>query len=350
MNGKQNQSVESNSTAIQASGDVHIVSGMSAEQMIQIISTISNHVERLTSEARTIVDERLERFQEKLLRQFSPGSGGRMEAFSDPDFQASVYEAQKSFARSGDEELGKVLADLIRERSKQHDRTRRTLVLNDAIAKAGSLTTQDFNALALIFVLHSVFGPHIGNINSIGQHYKALLDDIVTDLPQQELAYRYLAAHNCVTIGMFAGDDVFARIESSYPHILTKGVTEEELKECMPDIYHPQISSVSIQSPFDPDLIVLRDSSKANFERIGGLIGAPEFFDQYVAKAKNRRITQDEFLAAIDDGRRTIEAAIEAWDGKIPSTTTLTSLGIVLAHARLSEGQSFNADLGIWIE
>ncbi|SDZ62799.1 hypothetical protein SAMN05444004_1443 [Jannaschia faecimaris] len=99
------------------------------------------------------MEERLEKFRNNLIKGFSENGTGKIEAFSDPDFQGALLDAQKAVARSGDESLENVLVELVRKRSTCEKRDRLCLTLNDAISKVGSIPEPDLNALSLILSL-----------------------------------------------------------------------------------------------------------------------------------------------------------------------------------------------------
>ena len=150
MTDSQKQSAGEGSTAIQAARDVTINNGVSIAQMSEIITALSAHVERLSATAKELIEDRLSQFRTEIVTRFANDTSTKIEAFSDPDFQASILDAQRAFARSGDSNLQSVLTDLIAQRSKQPARNRITLTLNDAITKAGSIPKADLNALSLM--------------------------------------------------------------------------------------------------------------------------------------------------------------------------------------------------------
>ena len=96
-----------------------------------------------------------------------------MAAFSEPDVQYAVYEAQKSYARFGTKEMLAMLSSLIANRV-EYNNTNICLkvAIDKAIEISGLLTRKHLDYLALLFAISQV---RFGGINDIKQLNDRLL-------------------------------------------------------------------------------------------------------------------------------------------------------------------------------
>jgi hypothetical protein len=107
---KQDQRVGERAEAYQAGRDVVIHSGMSSEQMTEIMVGLGKQLAFYQAEAKQTVEERLASFREEILRAITQPGRGNPEAFRNPDFQYLLSEAQTAYARSGDNAVRDTLA------------------------------------------------------------------------------------------------------------------------------------------------------------------------------------------------------------------------------------------------
>lgn len=198
MAGNQKQSATDGSTAVQAARDVNINNGLTSAQMVEILAALSSHVETLGNVAKQEIEERLKAFEASVLERFATDETTRSDAFREPDFLAATLDAQKAYARSGDDGLRNVLTDLIAQRSKIEERSRLSLTLNDAIAKVGSIPEPDLNALSLMFLFQNVLNNGISNLQGLAQFLSETAVPLLSNISTSESAVNYLAAHGCL--------------------------------------------------------------------------------------------------------------------------------------------------------
>jgi hypothetical protein len=138
---RQDQNVRDGSIAVQSGENTNIFQGPSPTQIKEIVqATAEALLPSFTQVARQIADDRMKDFETVLLARANDPSVMRSEAFKDPDFQYLLGRAQHAYARSGDHQLRDTLIDLIARRSREEDRTRLSLTLNEAVEKAAVLT------------------------------------------------------------------------------------------------------------------------------------------------------------------------------------------------------------------
>jgi hypothetical protein len=113
---------------------------------------------------------------------------------ADPDIQSVMFEAQKEYARSGEEDLAKVLVDLLTDRTTETERSLRTLVLNEAISSVPKLTEQQRRAIGLVFLVR--YSRWTGNTPTPEDCFREfMVKDVLAlggDLPTSALNYQHI--------------------------------------------------------------------------------------------------------------------------------------------------------------
>ena len=106
-----------------------------------------------------------------LLERFTPSGDGDPNAFEDPDFQFLVGSAQRASGRCGDEQVIDNLVGLISERSREKNRGRLALALNEAVEIAPTLTPNEFAALSLAFLLKHTRNATLVTLDKFSEYF-----------------------------------------------------------------------------------------------------------------------------------------------------------------------------------
>lgn len=352
MANKQHQSAADGAVAVQAGGNVTVNQGISPEQMIQIMDAVAKQIQMFSVEAKSLVDERLTNFKESILQEFAEKADARSEAFSDPDFQHSLFSAQTAYARTGDDDLHSVLLDLVVQRSKQEKRDRLALTLNDAIDRASSLTDEDFSILAMAFWSKQVLKVGPINVAAVASVIKDSIDLFLEKIPEENLAYTYLESHGCLRLGEFLQQPSFiSNIKTRYPNVFTKGLHKEEIEALIPK----KILDANLQfmspSEFDQDRFVFTLGDKVILESLTKIIGLEDdFIDNYIEKVKKNAASDEEATNKLRQYYKRIDLVAQKYDKTPIRNCQLTTVGIALAHAHLTKTANFQGDLSIWIK
>lgn len=354
MTSKQAQSASEGSTAIQAAGDVNYSAGISPSQMVEIIDSVQRLVQVYTEQSKDIIEQRLQTFRQGIIEEFSTNGNGKPEAFCDPDFQGALLDAQKSIARSGDEALGEVLIDLVSQKSRCEKRDRLSLTLNDAISKAASLTSEDFDLLALIFIFKNLQLGAVPDVESLIR--RLMIFGSFQDAAEGELALGYLESHGCVRTtagGVITFSGGYEILQQRYPGSLTRGVSEGQMLTVFPEsspLWSPD-SDLLKPSPIDDNLLIIVPGDSEMIDTIFERSGFAERPGAgYINLAKQSMMEIEEFYSLADPIYPEIRSTISKYDNSGARDATLTSLGIALAHAHLSRTEDFKAPLSIWIK
>ena len=118
----QKQEGGDNSTNLQAK-NITINHGLSYADACDIALDIyhSNFI-KLSESAASIASERAISFSEKFLTELYQNSPDAAVSFETPALQSALYNAQKEYAKSGEQFLSDTLCNLLIERAKDNDR------------------------------------------------------------------------------------------------------------------------------------------------------------------------------------------------------------------------------------
>jgi len=164
---KQTQQVSQGSTAIQAGGNITILTTPASE-----IEAICNLVFKanfpiLREEARLIAEENVQEFVSQLEERIEKVARNiEAEKFRDPDVQACMNDAVQAAARRGSASNQEILCTLIVERVKTGNAEFKEIVLSEAVKIAPRLNAQQISALCTL-----LFGRYISrnNITSLSE-------------------------------------------------------------------------------------------------------------------------------------------------------------------------------------
>jgi hypothetical protein len=308
------------------------------------------YVEAAAAEA----ERRIDVFGKKLFSAFAANGGPEpIKNFSDPGLQASLLDAMRGVARSGDENLGDILATILVERAQRTSRTILQLSLDEALLVAAKLTVEHYRALSLSFVtlrikFHGAASP---------QHlYKILQTSLIPfgeSLKISDSDVQYLEATGCGSISSIMSATLQASLLNTYPGVFSKGFPKQDADDYQHLIQNvPFIPAPLVQCPGNIDNLQVRAVDEQELEALVDKLGNPrdsEFIrDKFV---NTPRLTIDEVVSELVTFDQRFDQVIKNWDGSLLRSFTPTVAGIAIGHANIRRvlGSEFPADLEIWI-
>lgn len=215
----QRQNSGDGSVQYQANNDIIIQQGPTYREIKEIAMDVfrANFFE-LSGMAKQLANERASQITDTLLHKLLQVSDGYR--FSgDPDFQYSVYLVQREYARTGDENLGDLLTDILVDRSKYDNRSILQIVLNESLLVAPKLTSMQINALSLIQLLSNMrFGglTDFGELESVFAKAQSLVGD-VSDLSESGLLH--LQYSGAMSINHIIKKDISRKVHETYKYL-----------------------------------------------------------------------------------------------------------------------------------
>ena len=343
----QNQDVGTGATAIQAGGNVTI-HGVSATEARAIALDVAKATfYELTGVARETMSTRVEEITEKVIskleKDFPEGLGKAI----DPDFQYALLTVQKQFGRTGDEDLGDLLIDLLVDRSKQDDRNILQIVLNESLEVAPKLTGAHLSILAVVFLLAYTKNSTVVNHHALGIYFDRHIQPFVAQLVVNSASYQHLEFTGCgsVQTGQRLLEDILLIV---YPALFTNGFESSE--------FESRGISVECQSRFF--IPCLNDPSKVQVCAIDKEV-LVQIFDKYQTSQDDRekisslfdvgKMSHEEVRKNCVKVRPYMDTVFKCWDDSEMKSLFLTSVGMAIGHANIKRFVGEFSKLSIWI-
>ena len=168
---------------------------------------------KLQEEARKIANERADELCKKVLSDLATKGINNLTAFSEPDVQYVILEAQKKYARFGNQGLLDSLSELISSRIQNDDKTYYTRIIDKALLAACELSENQLDCLSALFILTRVRFNRIHSIDDLENHYQYLIKVFNLEGIQFRKYVSYLNCLNCLDLTL---PDVIETISRSY--------------------------------------------------------------------------------------------------------------------------------------
>ena len=348
MSGRQDQKVAEGGLAIQSQRDTNIHQGISTDEMRIIVNTLTDQLPKLAAIAKEIVDERLKAFEEKIIERFERDAAAKREAFADPDFQQSVLEAQRGYARTANEQSQETLIELIVQKSKEKSGTRLSYTLTESISISAKLTSAEFCELAFVFANRMVKYQYLSTIQEFVNVFSVICDEFLSGIESSSAPYQYLVAQRCATISMgkYGLIDVWKK---TYPGLFMKGLPEEEFAKIVgKENLNNRLFCTSV---FDNSGVQINALDRDVFNREAQVARiTDEISAQLWARAEQAVATDEEIMARLDPSFPKLKDAVAVWHSTPLKSLELTAVGIAIAHTTASRLTNLRLpNLEIWL-
>jgi hypothetical protein len=343
----QELSSGADSTNIQAGGDVHM-NGISIENARQIAEDVyrKNALE-LKGVAEDVAGARAEKLVTDFLEKVSSQFPSSTENLADPDIQSVLFEAQRDFARSGEEDLAKALVDLLGNRLVETERSLRTFALNEALASAPKLTENQRRALGFLFYFRHT-GPD--TITSVDHFYDTVLRPNIFaldgPLPVRNVDFLHMEYVGVGTVQL-TETNLGAAIRSGAEGIFTNGFVPDDVGPMfrenssfvdylIPCLRQPAKMQVSILRRSEIDDQLVRDNNT-------------EFSAELLRLSRLGELTDDEVVSEALLKVPQLSRLELAWTSTSMKSMVLTSVGIALGHTYWRRFGEDDTPLSLWL-
>lgn len=186
----------------QAGGDITVNQGMSYMDVKDVAMTVfENNFAKLGEQVEVLVMERAERLINAYLEKIRTENPEALANTIDPDIRAGIYEAQKDFARSGKEDVEKLLVDLLVERTVSVDSDFKNIILNEALLVASKLSKTQIDILTVSYIgnyisFNTITDPF--QYSLLISPYQYLFDSNI----DTHSDYRFLSYLGCIDISI----------------------------------------------------------------------------------------------------------------------------------------------------
>lgn len=340
---KQKQEGGDNSVNVQGKGIV-INAGLSLSDAKEIANDVwkSNFL-KMKGETLELVDGRMNWFVQAFISKLVERSPESLDALKEPDVLYSLLQAEIEFARSGEEDLGETLIDLLAERCSAGERSLNAIVLNEAIATVGRLTIGQINALTVYWLVARVNIRLIQSQSQLFAWIQNSLLPLVEYLPKKNAAYEHLSYTGCAQIG-FGTLELGQLFAYTYPGLFSKGfllsevpsqfqVFEDLFVTCLNDSQKIQIAGMN------------EDGMNAVAARLG-LSAASEVLIEF---QRAHAMGSGEVVEMICRQLPNFRLLSDIWASTPISDLTISTVGIAIAHSHWRRNSKGGARLSTWI-
>ena len=348
----QDQSVGAESEGYQAGRDLTINRGLSPDQMAEIMVCLSKQLSSYFVEANNKAEARMLELRNSLINEFTrPDTIGKTNAFTDPDYQFLLRDAQQSYARSGEETLREELTKLLIQRSAQTAGSRTTLILNRAITTVGNLTRQDHAAICAIFFLKYV-KIYMVNSEQLIRELKNCVGSFVDALPNDDFSYDYMASLGLISINHLMSANFLDMLQHSYGSAFSSEFLLSDLELAIGDNNTTQkIMPLLFQSG---DCIGIKFRFlAATTSELNGYIQEIGIAGDVAAKItiffEALLMPADKIKTLLFESVPELQKIEGVWEATNLQKASLTALGKIIAHSALTSQSSFRAPLDIWV-
>ena len=222
MRNKQDASGGDNSTVNQAGGDVNLSTtinyGMGYTEAKDLFMDLF-HIEfmKLGKDVEHLINERAEKIVVDYLNKLVQEDPNLIQNTKNPDIRYDIIEAQKAYARLGDQEMADLLVKILVERTKSTENTFKNIALNESLSVIPKLTSKQIDVITLIYLVrYYSFVPTFKM--PFDFYYQTLVNFLAVEIPNSEMFYQHLQYSGCLSISI--GSSSFASIfMHKFPHL-----------------------------------------------------------------------------------------------------------------------------------
>jgi len=343
----QKQSSGDGSTNLQAD-QITVNQGITYSDARDIaLDVFNSNFHKLSEVANDIAVERAKKVTDDFLVKLHNENPDGIYKAQDPDFQYSLFTAQKEYARTGDDELGALLVDLLVDRSKQEQRSILQIVLNESLSVAPKLTKEQLAVLAVCFLFRHTQNHKNGNQILFGTYLDNYVRPFVNDLTSNESSYRHLQFSGCGAVSM--GEISLEKIlGNTYQGLFLKGFSAEEIETRNISIGNDNRFFIPCLN--DTSKIQVRALSKENLEQAMENFNTPtDDRPKLLALFNHSKMNDQEIRGKCIEIRPYMAGVFEFWTESKIKNFDLTSVGIAIGHANIKRLTGEFANLSIWI-
>lgn len=210
------------------------------------INSIGSPEARATAEE--IMKRRLVEFTDMTLDRINMKDPALYSRFADPRFLAPLARAHRSYAETGDKDLGNTLAKLLADLAAEPIRSRREIVLREAIDCAPRLTNRHLNLLSVIAQIDQIRHTDIIDTDELIDELYASLSPYIGEVPTDAFEYEYMSA---TSVGTYIRKTTWPAVtqihgthrNSMYPALIAQDFVELKINQSEVDKYFAPLTA-----------------------------------------------------------------------------------------------------------
>lgn len=244
---KLNQEGSEGSSNYQAGNDLTVINhGISVADARAIAEDVVRiNLIEFRDQAVEIALRRMTEFFDRWAARMQGASPAALEGVKEPDVQVAIAAAGAGYVRTGDDDLGEILVDLLADRCSVETRSLEATVLNEAISVASRLTDGQIAALAVAWTIRATVNPNYRTKLDVLGFVAQIASQFASRLPRGAGSYHYLASTGTCDLVDWPMP-LALELSRTYPGAFTSGFTDEQilpvvlpLRESHPQLFRP---------------------------------------------------------------------------------------------------------------
>lgn len=304
----------------------------------------------LSQEAALTAASRVEKLTDDFLENLNEKHSESIKNLSQPAMQMALFDAQKAYATTGDDELESLLVDILVERATEDKRTMKQITLDESLKVAPKLTGEQFDILTVNFLLSKTINNQVVNIEKFTEYFNVQILPFIKSISSDSSSFEHLSYAGCGSI-MEASTyhPIEQLVKNSYQGLFQKGFTKEEFENQVGNLQ--DFSKIVMNHFTQEDKLqinaisqnVLKDLCVANNILDTASIKLKEIFDKFT-------ISNQDIKNKMIEINSDMERLFELWTSTNISKFKLTTVGIAIAQANLRSKQGIELDLSVWVK
>ena len=336
-----------NSVNLQAES-LTINTGLSIGHVRELaLEVFENNFQKLSGAAREIAEKRAQEITEQFITELAQKHPDGLKAAEDPDFQNSLFQVQKEYAKCGEKELGDILVDILVDRTKENERSLLQIILNESLSIAPKLNSIQLDILACCFNIAYTKRQNITGIEELAKYLNDAILIFTKSLGEKNTNYTHLEYVGCVSIRE-GRRELIPLLKVVYAALFCKGFEAEAITEIRKT--SPQINRILIKSLHNINLF---QAAGMDDETIRQLCTnnqiSTEDTNKLIQLNNSQMMNDEEALAFLNSICPKFEEFKSNFESTSFKSLELSSVGIAIAHAHSRKKTGFDADLAIWI-
>jgi len=329
--------------------NVNIYNGISYSDAKEIFNDLfkTNFLE-LKYEAADIAQARAEEITAKFLDKLNTKSPDSIAQFKEPAMQDALFKTQKEFAKSGDQDLGDLLVDILVDRAQTKTRNMLQLVLDESLKIAPSLTIEQLDTLSLNFLLMRTKSTSIVDLDGLSKMIQRDIEPFINNMLSEDNQYNYLEFHRCGLTRTGSYGNLEVNWSKMYKGLFSKGLSKDEIDKILGE--ENKYPSLLIECLHDSSLLQISVMDDNILEEVMRELNVTDelkpkyqqIFNQSTMSAEEVKL----FLLKINPS---LKQVFEIWSSSRFNKLELSSVGIAIAHANYRRRTGNTLDLKIWI-
>ncbi|KVV49575.1 hypothetical protein WT27_32030 [Burkholderia territorii] len=336
-----------NSTNIQAARDVTVITN--DESAFRAIATevFNENMMRYARDAADLAVGRATRLVDDYIAKQSATDPQGFEQAAQPDFQAALFEAQKAFARAGDEELETLLVDLLVERAGEPSRNLRQIVLNESIEVVSRLTQAHIELLTFIFITKYTSAIY-RNLGDLVNRWKFVLEKTSAAFVADHVTCTYLDYVGVASVHVLVGSSAWQPLLMSAAGFVSSGFSESVVQPLIDRDY--RVRPLLRKSARNPKFVEFDVNSLDHLKkRVTELGISAEIGVQLEHIFNSHLLPENEQILFISANFPEYEVVANAWQKLQIGGTTLTPVGFAIAHSNVKKLGLPIGPLSVWV-